>query len=115
MHCRIIGIAPIKTEYSAYRKDNKSTAVMFWVNYADLRPLLANAQVYNPKNMRPGRMTWEELFESRMFSSYIIKSTMDNAANKPIRAAIKDPIMALVKGDNIKDKIFNYEQDLWSY
>jgi len=50
-----------------------------------------------------------------MFSSYILKSTMDNAANKNIRQYIKDPILALLEGDNIKEKIFNFEQDLWSY
>jgi len=76
---------------------------------------LAKYEVYNPKNMGQGRLTWEELFESRMFSSYIIKSTFDNAANKSIRGSIKDPILALLEGENIKEKIFNYEQDLWSY
>jgi hypothetical protein len=50
-----------------------------------------------------------------MFSSYITKSTLDNAANRTIRGYIKDPILALLEGENIKEKIFNYEQDLWSY
>ena len=58
---------------------------MFWVYYPDLRPILAKYEVYNPKNMGNSRMTWEELFESRMFSSYIVKSTLDNAANRTIR------------------------------
>ena len=65
--------------------------------------------------MGHSRMTWEELFESRMFSSYVIKSTMDNPGNKNIKAYIKDPILALLEGDNIKEKMFNFEQDLWSY
>ena len=60
-------------------------------------------------------MTWEELFEARMFSSYIIKSTLDNPMNKYIRNLINDPILRLLEGDNIKDKIFNYEQNLWQY
>jgi hypothetical protein len=71
--------------------------------------------VYNSKNMGQSRMTWEELFESRMFSSYVLKSTMDNPGNKTIKTYIKDPILALLEGDNIKEKIFNFEQDLWSY
>ena len=50
-----------------------------------------------------------------MFSSYITKSTLDNPGNKVIRQMIKDPILALLEGDNIKERIFNYEQDLWSY
>jgi hypothetical protein len=65
--------------------------------------------------MGQSRMTWEELFESRMFSSYILKSTIDNAANKNIKQYVRDPILALLEGENIKEKIFNFEQDLWSY
>jgi hypothetical protein len=88
---------------------------LFWIFYPDLRPALAKAEVYNPKNMGQNRMTWEELFESRMFSSYIVKSSLDNPQNKLIRNYIKDPILQLLEGENIKEKIFNFEQDLWSY
>jgi gliding motility associated protien GldN len=114
MFCRILGIAPMKTLYYPNGKERGVTQ-MFWVFYPDLRPTLAKYEVYNPKNMGQSRMTWEELFESRMFSSYILKSTMDNPGNKPLRNYIKDPILALLEGDNIKEKIFNFEQDLWSY
>jgi gliding motility associated protien GldN len=115
LFCRILGIAALKTEYYPNTTKERGTSLLFWVYYPDLRPMLAKAEVYNPKNMGQSRMTWEELFESRMFSSYIVKSTIDNAANKNIKAYIKDPILALLEGDNIKEKIFNYEQDLWSY
>ncbi|MFI5187406.1 MAG: gliding motility protein GldN [Chitinophagales bacterium] len=115
MFVRILGIAPLKTEYFPNGQERPNSSAMFWVYYPDMRPLLAKYEVYNPKNMGMGRMTWEELFESRMFSSYITKSTLDNPGNKNIRQTIKDPILALLEGDNIKDRIFNYEQDLWSY
>jgi gliding motility associated protien GldN len=114
LFCRILGIAPLKTEYLPNGQE-RGSSVMFWVYYPDLRPMLGKAEVYNPKNMGQSRLTWEELFESRMFSSYIVKSTIDNSANKNIRVYIKDPILALLEGENIKEKIFNYEQDLWSY
>ncbi len=114
MFVRILGIAPLKTVYLPNGQERGSTP-MFWVYYPDLRPTLAKYEVYNPKNMGTGRMTWEELFESRMFSSYVIKSTLDNPNNRTIRQVIKDPILALLEGDNIKERIFNYEQDLWSY
>jgi len=112
--CRILGIAPLKTLYLPNGKE-RGSSVMFWVYYPDLRPTLAKYEVYNPKNMGQSRMTWEELFESRMFSSYIVKSTLDNPGNKMIRQYIQDDILALLEGDNIKEKIFNFEQDLWSY
>ncbi len=114
MFVRILGICPLKTLYLPNGKE-RGVSQMFWVYYPDLRPILAKYEVYNPKNMGNGRMTWEELFESRMFGSYIVKSTFDNAANKSIKGYVKDPILALLEGDNIKDKIFNFEQDLWSY
>jgi len=114
MFVRILGISPLQTKYLP-NGQVRGVSPMFWVYYPDLRPMLAKYEVYNPKNMGMGRMTWEELFESRMFSSYIVKSTLDNPGNKPIRTYVKDPILALLEGDNIKDRIFNYEQDLWSY
>jgi gliding motility associated protien GldN len=113
--CRILGIAPLKTQFFPNGQERPGSTPMFWVYYPDMRPILTKYEVYNPKNMGNSRMTWEELFESRMFSSYITKSTLDNAANRVIRTYIKDPILALLEGENIKEKIFNYEQDLWSY
>jgi gliding motility associated protien GldN len=115
MFVRILGIGLLKTEYFPNTTTERGTSSLFWVYYPDLRPTLAKAEVYNPKNMGQSRMTWEELFESRMFSSYIVKSTIDNASNKMIRNYINDPILRLLEGDNIKEKIFNFEQDLWSY
>jgi gliding motility associated protien GldN len=115
MHARILGIGLLKTEYFPNTNKERGTSSLFWVYYPDLRPSLVKSEVYNPKNMGQSRMTWEELFESRMFSSYIVKSTLDNPQNKLIRNYIKDPILQLLEGENIKEKIFNFEQDLWSY
>ena len=113
LYVRILGIAPIQT---ITESDGTFRAVTpaFWVYYPDLRPLLAKYECYNGKNYG-ARMSWEELFESRMFASRIIKSTLDNPGDKYIADYIKDPILALLEGDNIKEKIFNYEQDLWQY
>ena len=108
---RIIGIAPIAKQIVAGKSMPR---LLFWVYYPDLRKALAKYEVYNPKNYAL-RMTWEELFESRYFSSYIIKSTLNNPGDKTLSALIKDPLLRLLEGENIKQKIFNYEQDLWSY
>ncbi len=113
MYTRILGIAPIKTitnEDGSFR----DVTPVFWVYYPDLRPMLAKYDVYNGKNYG-ARMSWEELFESRMFASRIIKSTINNPNDIYIKSYIKDPILALLEGENIKEKIFDYEQDLWSY
>ena len=113
---RILGIAPVQkivTPQGLYLGD----AEIFWVYYPDMRPTFAKYEVYNGKNFG-ARMTWEELFESRMFYGRIIKSTIDNPYNleiKNYKGLSENTILQLFEGENIKDKIFNYEQDLWSY
>ena len=87
---------------------------IFWIYYPDLRPTLSRTFAYNPKNMG-GRLTWEEVFEGRFFSSYIIKSTLNNPKDLTLARLVQDPLFQLLEGENIKEKIFNYEQDLWSY
>jgi gliding motility associated protien GldN len=114
MFVRILGIAPIMTQYTSSGMAIGTGTTLFWVYYPDLRPTLAKYEVYNGKNFA-GRMSWEELFESRFFSSYITKSTIDNPFDVSLRQFIKDPLFRLLEGENIKEKIFNYEQDLWSY
>jgi gliding motility associated protien GldN len=111
MFTRILGIAPIAKQVVAGKSLPR---VLFWCYYPDLRPSLTKFDVYNPKNIA-ARMTWEELFESRFFSSYIIKSSINNPGDKSLSAFIKDPLFRLLEGENIKAKIMNYEQDLWAY
>lgn len=113
LHVRILGIAPEKTIRNPDGSFRTVTPI-FWVYYPEIRPLLAKYEAYNGKNYG-ARMSWEELFESRMFASRIIKSTVDNPGDQFISGYIKDPILQLLEGENIKEKIFNYEQDLWSY
>jgi gliding motility associated protien GldN len=113
MYTRILGIAPIKT-YVDDAGNILGESPLFWIFYPDLRPILSLYEVYNGKNFG-GRMSWEELFESRYFSSYIVKSTIDNPYDLYIKQYIKDDILRLLEGDNIRSKIFNFEQDLWSY
>ncbi len=113
MTVRILGIAPVMKKYTSTGMD-LGDVTLFWAYYPDLRPTLAKYEVYNGKNYA-GRMSWEELFESRFFTSYITKSTIDNTFDRSLKEYIKDPLFRLLEGDNIKEKIFNYEQDLWSY
>ncbi len=113
LHTRILGIAPVKTVKNSDGSFRNVTP-LFWVYYPDLRPMLAKFEAYNGKNYG-ARLSWEEMFESRMFASRIIKSTVENPNDLFIEGYVKDPILRLLEGDNIKEKIFNYEQDLWSY
>jgi gliding motility associated protien GldN len=113
---RILGIAPVKNVITSQGL-NVGETELFWVYYPDMRPILAKYEVYNGKNFG-AKMSWEELFETRMFYGRIIKSTLDNPYDKPLSEfqGLKDnKILQLLEGENIKDRIFDYEQNLWSY
>ena len=113
LHFRILGIAPMKTIFNDDGSE-RATYRLFWLYYPELRPYLARYEAYNPRNMA-ARMSWEEVFESRYFSSYIYKSTLNNAFDKPIEGFYSDPLFRLLEGEKIKETIFNWEQDQWSY
>jgi len=109
---RIIGIAPIAKRMVGGRSE---PFTLFWLYYPDLRKTFAKIDVYNPKNFS-SRMTWEELFESRYFSSYITKSSANNPKNLDLlQISGNNKMMRLYEGENIKSRIFNFEQDLWQY
>ena len=118
---RILGIAPVKDVITSAGV-NLGPSELFWIYYPDMRPIFANYEVYNQKNFG-GRMSWEDLFESRMFSGRIIKSSMDNPRDLKIEnfPGMNDKEnsthlkLRLLEGENITEKIFTYEQDLWSY
>jgi len=113
---RILGIAPVKRVITSSGVDLGDTE-LFWVYYPDMRPIFAKYFVYNGKNYG-ARMSWEDLFESRMFHGRIIKSTLDNPYNQFLdhQTGLKNsPILQLLQGDKIKNEIFDYEQNLWSY
>ena len=116
MYVRILGIAPvIPYTLSTGQQVEGSDRPVWWVYYPDIRPTLAKFEVYNPKNFG-ARMTWEDLFEGRMFSSYILKSTLDNPYDQTLAQKYpNNSLFRLLEGDKIKDKIFDYEQSLWSY
>ena len=113
---RILGIAPVRNVYSSTGEFLGPTTV-FWVYYPDMRPIFSKYEIYNGKNFG-ARMSWEELFETRMFSGRIIKSTMDNPFDLFLDGTPglkENGVFQLLEGERIKEKIFNYEQDLWSY
>ena len=110
MQVRILGIAPLRDQTD----DNGEFLYedpMFWVYYPDAREVLARYQVFNENN-DASPTTWEDLFEMRYFSSYIFKQS--NVQDRRLQAYLSGVDM-LLEGEKIKQEIFNFEQDLWTY
>ena len=107
---RILGIAPLIDVFD----DNgnfRFTKPMFWVYYPDCREVLAREKVFNPGNDASPN-SWEDLFEMRFFASYVYKES--NVYDRRLQDYLSG-VDLLLEADKIKQEIFNFEHDLWSY
>ncbi len=106
MQVRIMSIAPLY-----YDDEIQQDIPMFWAYYPTLRNVLVKQEVFNPRNDAV-RLTWDDLFEIRLFGSYVYKES--NVFDRRIQDYATG-IDALRESDRVKDDIFNFEHDLWSY
>ncbi len=110
MVVRICGLAPVKDVYGddgVYR----GPQAMFWLYYPDIRDLLAQYEVFNPQN-DVARYTWDEYFESRQFSSRVLK--VSNAFGQDFKTNLS-PMESLYESQHTQEEIFNKEHDMWVY
>lgn len=110
LQVRVLGIAPLIEEYD----DNgnfKYERPMFWVYYPEAREMLAREQVFNIGN-DSNPMSFEDIMEMRYFSSYIFKES--NVFDRRLQDYLSG-VDLLMEADKIRQEIFNFEHDLWTY
>ncbi|MFZ1560894.1 MAG: gliding motility protein GldN [Saprospiraceae bacterium] len=120
MDVRILGIAPL---YASDKdiENNITPYPLFWVYYPEARTALSKHRVFNEENdIAP--MTWADLFDSRIFSSYIYKrsNVLDNRLVDyfevdPEDTSNRTGIDRLLLSEKIKNELLNFEHDLWEY
>lgn len=111
MGVRILGIAPI-IERTDDNGNFLNSGPLFWAYYPEMRQVLAQTEVFNPHN-DAARMSWEDVFEARLFDSYIIKE--GNVYNRRLKDYVNNPMDVLLESQKIQESLFNFEHDLWSY
>lgn len=111
MEVRIIGIMPIRFFEDENTKEIRKAKV-FWAYFPAVRPILANHEVYNRFNDAK-RKTYDDIFFKRFFDSYIVQES-NIQEDRPI-GSYRDGLTALWEAEDIKNKIFKFEQELWSY
>ncbi|MBW7912760.1 MAG: gliding motility protein GldN [Taibaiella sp.] len=112
MVVRIVGIAPIKDIIDENTGLFRASQAVFWLYYPEIRPMLAQYEVFNPEN-DVARMTWDDYFEGRYFSSKIIKTS--NPFDLSYSNRRMSPLEALYEGKKAEEMLFNKEHDMWVY
>ena len=113
MDVRIIGIAPLiydRDESGTIREGNIKKP-LFWIYYPQARALLKNAPAFNREN-DAARLTFDDIFQKRMFGSYIYKES--NVYDRLI-SDYRNGLQALIESEKIKEEIINFEHEMWEF
>jgi gliding motility associated protien GldN len=110
MEVRIIGICPL-TQKKSVTGDVLGMKPLFWIYFPEARPYFSRAAVFNRWNDNE-RMNYDELFQKRMFASYVYKES--NVFDRSI-AEYKTGMDAMLESDEIKEEIFKFESNFWHY
>lgn len=114
MVVRILGMAPIKDVYDDNTGAYRGSQPVFWLYYPEMRPMLAQYEVFNPEN-DVARMTWDDYFEGRFFDSRIIKTSNPFDISYKDRSKYMTDLNALYEGQKASQMLFNKEHDMWVY
>lgn len=111
---RLLAICPIATEARDKAKGNTDTIDLFWVYFPAVRDVLHEAKAFNDKNSAMP-ITFDHLLNSRRFNGVIYKE--ENVyGDRTIEDYMKDNAqMQLLESERVKEKIRNFEQDMWNY
>jgi len=109
LEVRIIGICPIMDMINP--DGSVSAKSLFWIYFPEIRPILVKNDVFNRFN-GAAKLTYDDFFWKRMFSSYIYK--VDNQYDRRI-SEYASGIDAILESERIKEDLFNFEQQLWEY
>ncbi len=116
MKVQIVGICPIRI-YAQKDDQGLPTDVIlkqktFWVYFPEIRPILANHEIFN-RNNDAQRISFDDFFWQRRFDSYIVaeSNVYDNRTVNSYALGID----AQLESEKIKQSIFELEHDLWEY
>lgn len=111
---RILGICPVLPDVYTMDKEEKDYVEMFWVFFPGARELLHEWKAFNDKNSS-NSITFDHLLNTRRFNATIYKE--ENVYNdREIKEYMSDnSLMQLLESDRVKEKVRNFEQDMWNY
>lgn len=114
---RILGIAPAAPDVNFIDEegsDNSEPIPMFWIFYPEVRDILHEAKSFNDANSSTP-ISFDHLLNSRRFHGVIYKEENVYGDREVKEYIAENSLMQLLESERIKDKIRNFEQDMWSY
>ena len=111
---RLLGIAPVAPDVNFIGTENVDLVELFWVFFPDAREVLHEAKSFNDANSSIP-FSFDHILNSRRFSGYIYKEENVQGDRKISDYVAENALMQLLESDRIKDKIRDFELDMWTY
>ena len=111
---RLLGICPVTPDVYTMNSEEKDYIELFWVFFPASRDVLHEAKSFNDKNSAMP-ISFDQILNSRRFNSVIYQE--ENVyGDRDIMSYMKDNAQnQLLEAERVKEKIRDFEQDMWNY
>lgn len=111
---RLLGLCPVTPDVFTVDKEEQDYVELFWIFFPESRPILHEAKAFNDKNSAMG-ISFDHLLNSRKFNAVIYKE--ENVyGDRVIEDYMKENAqLQLLESERVKEKVRNFEQDMWAY
>lgn len=111
---RLLGICPVTPDVYTMNSEEKDYIELFWVFFPSAREVLHEAKSFNNKNSAMP-ISFDQILNSRRFNSVIYQE--ENVyGDRQIMSYMKDNAQnQLLEAERVKEKIRDFEQDMWNY
>lgn len=111
---RMLGICPIIPDVYTMGQEEKDYIDLFWVFFPSVRDVLHENYAFNDKNSS-APISFDHLLNARRFNATIYQEENVQGDRKISEYMKENAQMQLLESERVKEKIRNFEQDMWSY
>ena len=111
---RLLGICPVVPDVYEMDNPNPEMVELFWVYFPSTRDILREATAFNNRNSAMP-FSFDHILNARRFSG-VIYLEENVYGDREIADYMKENAqMQLLESDRVKEKIRDFEQDMWNY
>jgi len=111
---RLLGLCPVTPDVYTVGKEEQDYIELFWVYFPAARDILHAAKAFNDRNSAMP-ITFDHLLNSRRFNGVIYKEENVYGDREIAEYMKENAQMQLLESERVKDKIRDFEQDMWNY
>jgi gliding motility associated protien GldN len=111
---RLLGICPVSPEAKEIGAENQDFIELFWVYFPAVREILHEAKAFNNRNSAMP-ISFDDMLNSRRLNGELYKEENVYGDREISEYMRENSQMQLLESERVKDKIRDFEQDMWNY